>query len=118
MIDILIGQILFLTLFQSNVTTISLQIEFLGIVENLETLLIGVFSIVLLLLSISTYQKTGLRNILYAAAAFALFAFDVFLELIIERYYSVTYPMQDFLHTSITLAILGLFFIAIIKRTR
>ena len=116
MLEILILQLLLLTLFQTNVTFIPLQVE-LVIVENLETLLIGVFSIVLLLLSISTYQKTGLKNILYAAAAFALFAFDVFLEFIIERYYSITYPMQDFLHTSITLAILGLFFISIVKRT-
>ena len=116
MIEISILPLLFVTLFQANVTFIPLQIE-LVIVENLETLLIGVFSIVLLLLSISTYQKTGLKNILYAAAAFALFAFDVFLEFIIERYYSITYPMQDFLHTSITLAILGLFFISIVKRT-
>ena len=117
MIEVLIGQILFSNLFHSNVTNIPLQIEFVGVVENLETLFIGIFSVVLLLLSISTYQKTGLKNILYAATAFALFAFDVFLELIIERYYSVTYPMQDFLHTSITLAILGLFFISIVKRT-
>lgn len=116
MLEILILQLLLLTLFQTNVTFFPLQVE-LVIVENLETLLIGVFSIVLLLLSISTYQKTGLKNILYAAAAFALFAFDVFLEFIIERYYSITYPTQDFLHTSITLAILGLFFISIVKRT-
>ena len=116
MLEILILQLPLLTLFQTNVTFIPLQVE-LVIVENLETLLIGVFSIVLLLLSISTYQKTGLKNILYAAAAFALFAFDVFLEFIMERYFSMTYPMQDFLHTSITLAILGLFFISIVKRT-
>lgn len=101
-----------------NFTVISLQLEFIGIVENLESLLIGIFSIVLLLLSISTYKKTGLRNILYAATAFALFTFDVFLELIIERYFSVTYPMQDFLHTSITLAILSLFFLSVIRTAR
>lgn len=118
MTEILILQLLLLTLFQTNITIIPLQVDLVVIVENLETLLIGVFSILLLLLSISTYQKTGLRNILYASAAFALFAFDVFLEFIIERYYSMTYPMQDFLHTSITLAILGLFFISIVKRTK
>jgi hypothetical protein len=102
----------------SNFTTIPLQLEFIGIVENLESLLIGIFSIILLFLSISTYKKTGLKNILYAATAFALFTFDVFLELIIERYYSVTYPMQDLLHTSITLAILGLFFLSVVRTAR
>lgn len=103
---------------QSNVPYYPLQIEFIGIVENFETLLIGIFSIILLLLSISSYKKTRLQNILYAAAAFALFAFDMFLELIIERYYSITYPLQDLLHTSIILAILGLFFMSIVKRNR
>lgn len=117
MIEISILPLLFVTLFQANVTIYPLEVDFVGIAENLETLLIGIFSIVLLLLSISTYQKTGLKNILYAAAAFALFAFDVFLEFIMERYFSMTYPMHDFLHTTITLAILGLFFISIVKRT-
>lgn len=116
MIEILFLPLIFVTQFESHLTILPLQVEFV-IVENLETLLIGVFSIVLLLLSISTYQKTGLKNILYAATAFGLFAFDVFLEFMIERFYSIPYPIQDFLHTSITLAILGLFFFSIIKRT-
>jgi hypothetical protein len=115
MIEILLSQLLFLTQFESYLTIFPLQVEFV-ILENLETLLIGIFSIILLLLSISTYQKTGLKNILYAATAFALFAFDVFIEFVIERFYSVPYPLQDLLHTSITLAILGLFFVSIIKR--
>lgn len=118
MLEILTLSTLSSEFFFMNFTGIALQIEFLGIVENFESLLIGIFSIVLLLLSISTYRKTGLRNILYAATAFALFTFDVFLELIIERYFSTTYPMQDFLHTSITLAILSLFFLSIVRTTR
>lgn len=116
--DIYFFNFLAMTLLQSNVSFYPLQLEFIGIVENFETFLIGVFSIILLLLSISSYKKTRLRNILYAAAAFALFAFDMFLELIIERYYSITYPLQDLLHTSIILAILGLFFMSIVKRNR
>lgn len=118
MSDIFVLNFLGMVLLQSNISFYSLQIEFIGIVENFETLLIGIFSIVLLLLSISSYKKTKLRNILYAATAFALFAFDMFLELIIERYYSITYPLQDLLHTSIILAILGLFFMSIIKRSK
>lgn len=118
MSDIFVLNFLVMVLLQSNISFYPLQIEFIGIVENFETLLIGIFSIVLLLLSISSYKKTKLRNILYAATAFALFAFDMFLELIIERYYSITYPLQDLLHTSIILAILGLFFMSIIKRSK
>lgn len=118
MLEILTLSTLVSTLFYSNFIIIPLQLEFMGIVENLESLLIGIFSIVLLLLSISTYQKTGLKNVLYAATAFALFTFQVFLELIIERYYSVTYPMQDLLNTTITLAILGLFFLSVVRTAR
>lgn len=105
-------------LLPSNMPFYPLQLEYIGVVENFETFLIGIFSIVLFLLSISSYKKTRLPNILYAAAAFALFAFDMFLELIIEGYYSITYPLQDLIHTSIILAILGLFFMSIIKRSR
>lgn len=118
MSDIIVLNFLVMILLQSDVSYYPLRLEFIGIVENFETLLIGIFSIILLLLSISSYKKTQLRNILYAAAAFALFAFDMFLELIIERYYSITYPLQDLLHTSIILAILGLFFMSIVRRSR
>ncbi len=118
MLEILTLSTLVSVFFYSNFNTILLQLEFIGIVENFESLLIGIFSIILLLLSISTYKKTGLKNILFAAIAFALFTFQVFLELVIERYYSVTYPMQDFLHTSITLAILSLFFLSVIRTAR
>jgi hypothetical protein len=119
MLEILTLSTLVSYFFYSNfITIIPLQLEFIGVVENLESLLIGIFSIVLLLLSISTYKKTGLKNILYAATAFALFTFQVFLELIIERYYSLTYPMQDLLNTSITLAILALFFLSVVRTAR
>ena len=41
--------------------------------ENVETVIIavtGIFSLLLLALSISAYRKTGLRKILYAVASF------------------------------------------------
>lgn len=92
------------------------QTEFEITVESLESILIGVISIVLLIFSISSYRKTGVNNIKYAALAFGLFAFDVFVELIMEKYYYSNYPLQDLFHTSITLAILSLFFLSIVKK--
>ncbi|HYF99753.1 MAG TPA: hypothetical protein VD815_06660 [Candidatus Saccharimonadales bacterium] len=118
MLEILTLSALVSVFLYSNFIVVILQLEFIGVVENLESLLIGIFSIVLLLLSITTYKKTGLKNILFAATAFALFTFQVFLELVIERYYSVTYPMQDLLNTSITLAILSLFFLSVVRAAR
>lgn len=85
-------------------------------VESLESILIGVISIALLVLSLSSYRKTGVKNIKYAAIAFGLFAFDVFVELIMEKYYYSNYLLQDLFHTSITLAILSLFFLSIVKK--
>jgi hypothetical protein len=93
-----------------------LQIEIAGAVENLETILIGVFSVILLLLSLSSYRKTGLKNVLYAAVAFALFAIDIFLEFLVEKYDPLNYPLLDLFHTSTTLAILTLFFLSVIKK--
>lgn len=63
------------------------QNEFALTVESLESILIEVISIALLVLSLSSYKKTGVNNIKYAALAFGLFAFDVFVELIMEKYY-------------------------------
>jgi hypothetical protein len=94
----------------------ALQMEFAGAVENLETILIGVFSVILLLLSLSSYKKTGLKNVLYATVAFALFAIDISLEFLVEKYDPLNYPLLDLFHTSITLAILTLFFISVIKK--
>src|ERR671911_345419 len=57
---------------------------------------IAAFSVLLLALSISAYKKTALRRILYAAVAFGLFAIQMFF--------------------GITLAILVLFFMAIVRK--
>ncbi|MDR4489483.1 MAG: hypothetical protein R2685_01080 [Candidatus Nitrosocosmicus sp.] len=93
------------------------QIEFAITAESLESILIGIFSIILLLLSISSYKKTGVKSIKYAATAFGLFAFGEFVELIMEKYYYSNYALQDLFHTSITLAILSLFFLSIVKKS-
>ena len=53
------------------------------IFENVETVIVavtGIFSLLLLALSISAYRKTGLKKIMYAAAAFALFGIQLLFE--------------------------------------
>jgi len=47
-----------------------------------------------MVLSLS-YKKTSRNNIKYAALAFGLFAFDVFVELIMKKYYYSNYTLQD-----------------------
>jgi hypothetical protein len=96
----------------------SMDIEPIGITQSLISLFIGIFSILLLLLSISSYRKTGLKNILYAAGAFGLFAIRLFIEVFDEIHDIVDNYLLSFLNSSITLAILILFFLAIIKKNK
>jgi hypothetical protein len=112
-------QILFMGLAQINYySAFSIDIEPLGLTQNLISLLTGVFSILLLLLSISSYRKTGIKNILYASGAFGLFGIRLFIEVLEENYNIWDSYFVGFVTSSLTLAILVLFFLAIIKRNK
>jgi|SRR5215212_6859952 len=92
--------------------------ETAGITLHLISLLTGLFSILLLLLSISAYRKTGLKNILYAAGAFGLFAIRLFIESFDEIHNILDDKQINLLNSVITLAILILFFLAIVRRNK
>jgi hypothetical protein len=77
---------------------------------------IGVFSLLLLGLSISAYRKTRLKAIMYAAMAFGLFAAQMLFEYLEEAVQGFDSPFNDIIFTGFTLAILVLFFIAIVRR--
>ncbi len=113
-----LSQILFMGLAQINYSIFSIDIEPFGLTQNLISFLIGVFSILLLLLSISSYRKTGIKNILYASGAFGLFAIRLFIEVLEENYNIWDSIIVGFVTSSLTLAILVLFFLAIIKRNK
>jgi hypothetical protein len=84
-------------------------------VESVLKIGIGAFSLLLLALSISAYRTTGMRRLVYAAAAFALFAVQLFLEYVEDVVESLG-PLYDaVLFPGITLAILVLFFLAIVR---
>lgn len=95
-------------------SAVILQIELEG-VENAIAGGIGIFSLLLLALSITAFRKTGLRITIYAIIIFALFAiqqlFDYFENIIPE----LDTPLTGVLLDSLTLAILVLFFLAIVK---
>ncbi len=95
-----------------------MDIEPIGITQHLISLFIGIFSVLLLLLYIQAYRKIGLKNILYASDTFGLFAIRLFIEVFDENYDIVDNYLLSFLNSSITLAILILFFLAIIKRNK
>ena len=96
-------------------TELFLQIESFGAQSAIELGIIT-FSLVLFGLSINAYRTTGLKKLAYAAIAFALFAIQLFFEYIEEAYDFFTDDQTDIIVTSTTLAILILFFLAIVKK--
>ena len=93
-----------------------LQTELFDGVESAIHAIIGVFSLLLLALSILAYKRTGLKKIIFAAIAFSLFAVQLLLESIEETFLFGDLPIMDILSSSMTLAILVLFFLAIVRK--
>jgi hypothetical protein len=89
--------------------------------ENVETVILaitGIFSLLLLALSISAYRKTGLKKIIYAAAAFALFGVQLLFESLEETFEVLDTGYGSVITSSMTLAILVLFFLAIVQKNK
>jgi hypothetical protein len=85
-------------------------------IEQMIKVGIGVFSLLLLALSISAYKKTRLKGTLYAAVAFGLFSAQMLFEYLEDAVKGFDSPFNDIIFTGFTLAILVLFFVAIVKR--
>lgn len=98
-----------------TLSAVLLEIDLFDGLENTIAVGIGIFSLLLLALSITAYRKTGLRITIYAIIIFALFAiqqlFDYFENIIPELDTPVTGVLVD----SLTLIILVLFFLAIVR---
>ncbi len=95
---------------------IALQIEeAFGIGDGLE-IAIGVFSIVLFALAITAYRNTKIKKILFAAAAFGLFAIQLLVDSLEDYVGFLEEQYVDILVPFITLAILVLFFVAIVRK--
>ena len=80
-------------------------------------ILIIVFALVLMSLSITAYRNTSLKKIIYAIAAFALFAFQHILNFIdADEFDFIPDDVRYALFSVITLSIMTLFFLAIIRK--
>jgi len=79
---------------------------------------IAAFSLLLLGLSISAYKKTSLKRLLYAAVAFGLFSIQMFFDYLEDAVPAFDTPYSDIIFFGITLAILVLFFMAIVRRNQ
>lgn len=85
-------------------------------IEQIIKIGIAAFSLLLLGLSISAYRKTALKGIVYAAVAFGLFAVQLFFEYLEDAVEGFDAPYNDVIFLGMTLAILVLFFMAIVRR--
>jgi hypothetical protein len=83
--------------------------------ENGIALGIAIFSLLLLALSVTAFKKTGLRVTIYAIIIFALFAIQQISEYLEEIFLTLDTPITDVIISSMTLAILVLFFLAIVR---
>jgi hypothetical protein len=84
--------------------------------ENVLKIVIGVFSLLLLTISISAYRKTGFKKIVYAILAFALFGIQALFDFLADNVKFLSTPYNDVILLTMTLAILVLFFLAVVKR--
>jgi hypothetical protein len=91
------------------------QIDLFEGLENLIALGIAVISLLLLALSITAYRKTHLKITIYAIIIFALFAVQQFLDYLDNIFVELDIPITDVMISSMTLAILVLFFLAIVR---
>jgi hypothetical protein len=88
------------------------------IVENFLKIIIGAFAIMLLAITVSAYRKTHFKKIIYAVAAFALFAFFALFDFLVDNvnFFNTLHNDVDILLLVILLAILALFFLAVVRR--
>lgn len=77
---------------------------------------IAVFSILLAGLSVYAYKKTAIKGIIYAAVAFGLFAAQMLFDYLEDEVEGFETEYNDIIFLGITLAILVLFFLAIVRR--
>jgi peptidoglycan/LPS O-acetylase OafA/YrhL len=76
---------------------------------------IAVLSILLLALALSAYRRTRLKRLLYASAAFGLFAVQMLVEFL-EDAVDFAEPYADIIAPTITFVILLLFFLGIVRK--
>ena len=94
-----------------------LQIEALE-PSSIVELIIIVFSIILFALAITAYKNNRIRRLGFAAAAFALFAVQLFVRYLDDLFDYTNDESLDLISSVITLGILLLFFFAIVIKKK
>jgi len=112
----LLGTDIVIFLFAANMMPL-LQIDSYEGIETIILTIAGIFSLLLLGISISAYAKTGLKRILFAAAAFAIFGIQLLVESLEENFeFLLDTEFISIVTAAMTLCILVLFFLAIVRK--
>ena len=100
-----------------NLSSMILVIGSLGPIGIVE-LSIMAFSIALSILTISAYKNTHVKKLVFAAIAFGLFAFQLFIEYADDAFDLFGEEGTDLLMVLVTLVILLCFFFGIIQKRK
>ncbi len=95
-----------------NLSLVLGKIDIIGLVD----IAIIIFSLVLLSLSINAYRRTGLKKLLFAAVAFALFAVQLLIEYTDEVFNIFDEGQVDLVISGVILFTLIMFFLAIVRK--
>lgn len=91
------------------------QINYSEMIEMLLYIAGSILSLILVILSIYSYKRSGLKKLIYAVIAFSLFCMFLIYEGL-EHFYNLDNPFTDIVIPSSGLAIIVFFFMAVIKR--
>ena len=95
-----------------NLSLVLGKIDIIGLVD----IAIIIFSLVLLSLSINAYRRTGLKKLLFAAVAFALFTVQLLIEYTDEVFNIFDEGQVDLVISGMILFTLIMFFLAIVRK--
>ena len=90
--------------------------DLLTFTDEILEIIVGIFALFLLALSLSAYRTIQLKKMIFAVAAFGLFAVESFIDYLEDVVPILDSPYVDLLLAIISLVILILFFLAFIKR--
>ncbi len=90
--------------------------DLLTFTDEILEIVVGIFALFLFALSLSAYRTIKLKKMIFAVAAFGLFAVESFIDYLEDVVPILDSPYVDLLLAIISLVILILFFLAFIKR--
>lgn len=93
-----------------------LKINTYELVETSILAVTGIFSLILLGLSIYAYRESKLKKILFASTAFALFGIQLLIEALGENFEFLDTELVSVVSALTTLGVLVFFFLAIVKK--